>query len=616
MLACLQRLFLLLVIVLPPTPLWAVEEILQFDSEIYVAADATMWVTERITVRAEGERIRRGIYRDFPTDYRDALGNRYVVGFSVTGVTRDGYSEPFFTESYANGVRVYMGGSNRYLDAGVYRYEITYATTRQLGFFETHDELYWNVTGNGWGFPINTVSAVVTLPAGIAAGAISTTAYTGRLGATGSDFQDEVTNAGKARFMTTAPLAPSEGLTIVVSWPKGFVTEPSWLLRFKWLLSDNRYLLIVLLVFVFNAFYLWRVWRRFGVDPEAGPLFPRYAPPENLSPGACRYIREMGADNRGFTAAVMNLAVHGYLRIHEGRTAALQAIAGANMYEKSIDQLSPFQQRLLSPLLKWANEKNDSAYDDAFVLEKLDGKLAAAPLRSGEKAVLRALFSSNDLLQLTTVNHRIIGAAVRAHAKALKRYYQVEYFKTNATLAIPPVIAATLGFLALSASESGAVLPGFLLFANVPLIMIFLRLLRAPTLKGRKILDAIAGFTEYLTVAEADDLERVRGVAGPRPERTVALFERYLPYAIAFDVDQSWASQFEDVFARISAERDEGYRPGWYNSRRSVHSVSSMAINMSSSLNTAISSSSAPPGSSSGSGGSSGGGGGGGGGGW
>ena len=75
-------------------PLAAQERILAYDSEIAVAADGSLDVTERITVRAEGNQIRRGIYRDFPTRYRDRYGNRVVVDFEMLGVTRDGQPEP------------------------------------------------------------------------------------------------------------------------------------------------------------------------------------------------------------------------------------------------------------------------------------------------------------------------------------------------------------------------------------------------------------------------------------------------------------------------------------------------------------------------------------------
>ena len=83
-----------------------------FDSEIAVGADASMHVTETIRVRAEGDRIRHGIYRDFPTDYRDRLGNRVHVDFEPEDVTRDGAAEPFHSERRANGVRVYFGSKD------------------------------------------------------------------------------------------------------------------------------------------------------------------------------------------------------------------------------------------------------------------------------------------------------------------------------------------------------------------------------------------------------------------------------------------------------------------------------------------------------------------------
>ena len=62
------------------------ERILDYHSDIEVFADGSMQVTETIRVRAEKQEIKRGIYRDFPTDYRDRLGNRYRVGFEVVDV--------------------------------------------------------------------------------------------------------------------------------------------------------------------------------------------------------------------------------------------------------------------------------------------------------------------------------------------------------------------------------------------------------------------------------------------------------------------------------------------------------------------------------------------------
>ncbi len=91
------------------------ERILDFHSDITVAADASMEVAETIRVRAEGDQIRHGIYRDFPTEYRDRYGNRVHVEFEPEGVTRDGADEPFHTEGQVNGVRVYFGSEDTLL---------------------------------------------------------------------------------------------------------------------------------------------------------------------------------------------------------------------------------------------------------------------------------------------------------------------------------------------------------------------------------------------------------------------------------------------------------------------------------------------------------------------
>jgi hypothetical protein len=90
-------------------PLAAQERILSYDSEVQVAADGSLEVTERIAVRAEGNNIRRGIYRDFPTRYKDGYGNRIVVDFQMIDVQRDGKTEPWFTENRPNAVRINTG---------------------------------------------------------------------------------------------------------------------------------------------------------------------------------------------------------------------------------------------------------------------------------------------------------------------------------------------------------------------------------------------------------------------------------------------------------------------------------------------------------------------------
>lgn len=198
-----------LIAVLAMAPAVASERIVEFRSEMTVHADASMSVAETIVVIAAGQLIRRGIYRDFPTDYHDRLGNRYRVAFEVQGVTRNGEPEPFHAERHGNGVRLYIGRPNVLVEHGRQVYVIRYRTDRQLGHFDTHDELYWNVTGNGWDLPIEQASAVVHLPGPVPLEELRVDAYTGLQGSREQDW-----TAGRLGdavvIAATRPLGPRE----------------------------------------------------------------------------------------------------------------------------------------------------------------------------------------------------------------------------------------------------------------------------------------------------------------------------------------------------------------------------------------------------------------------
>ncbi len=616
------------------------ERILDFHSDITVEADGSMEVIETIKVRAEGRAIKRGIFRDFPTDYRDAHGNRYLVAFDVIAVQRDAEAEDYHTEPQGNGVRLYIGNAGRYLTPGDYTYTITYRTDRQLGFFSEHDELYWNVTGNGWDFPIDHAGARIHLPGGIDQDRITTEAYTGPGGARGGDYRAGSLPAG-AFFETTYPLAGGEGLTIVVTWPKGVVREPTREQRIAWLLEDNRDLAAALVgLLLLIGFYLV-VWARVGRDPQRGVVIPQYEPPAGFSPGAARFIWHMGSDHKTFTAALVSLAVKGYLTLEQ--------------------------------------EQDDYA---AIRSDKSPG----SDLGPGEKRLLKKLFDglSRKTVRFKRKHHRRIRSAIAANEAALVDNYDKVYFLTNSLWLIPGIlitIATLVASIAVSQSED-ALVGGFMMVwlsgwsvgvyvlgraainawrnadgaigygsaigttlfmlpffigelvglgvlvsvTSVSILVVllsllaanalFYQLLKAPTRAGRAVLDRLEGLRLYLEVAEKDELRFKHP-----PEKTPELFERLFPYALALDVEQQWADRFSQVFAKLEAER-RPYHPLWYHGGNfESRNIGGFAGGLGGSLSTAIASSSTAPGSSSGSssfgggGGSSGGGGGGGGGG-
>ncbi|MET0089928.1 MAG: DUF2207 domain-containing protein [Candidatus Thiodiazotropha sp.] len=633
-----KRLFLTLILILGAHAVWAEERILDFHSDITVLQDGAMEVIETIRVRAEGKRMKRGIYRDFPTDYRDSNGHRYRVAFDVRQVQRDDQAEASHSESLENGVRLYIGRSDHYLQPGDYTYRISYRTNRQLGFFTDHDELYWNVTGNGWEFPIDQASAAVHLPEGIDAEKIRLEAYTGPVGATQRNYREEVSYIG-ALFETTQPLDSQEGLTIVVSWPKGFVQEPTQQQRLGWLLRDNRDIVTALIgLLIVTGFYLV-IWRRVGRDPPAGVIIPEYDPPKGFSPGAARYITRMGHDNKTFATALVSLAVKGYLTFSQ---------EGAEYTAQS------------------------------------SGKSSGPDLGPGEKALLRSLFkgSKGDSIAFKKENHARIRTAINANQEALRNNYDKVYFLTNSLWLIPGILltiavlvisllmapsaeAAGAAFMSLwlsgwsvgvlflsraalhawrnadSALGYGSAIAStlfalpfligelvglgilfaltsfgmlLLILSLIAINVLFYQWLKAPTLAGRAVLDKLEGLKLYMEVAEKDLLKFKHP-----PDKTPELFERLFPYALALDVEQPWAARFSAVFAELE-QKQNAYNPAWYHgSRFSGHGLSGFASGLGGSLSSAIAASSTAPGSSSGSsfggGGSSGGGGGGGGGG-
>ena len=621
-----SRLILLLSISLSVATASASEYIESFHSEIEVRQNGDLYVTETILVNAEGKSIRRGIYRDFPTRYPKAGGAETVVGFEVLSVHRNGRVEPYHLKSRSNGERLYIGDANTLIEHGLHEYRIAYLTTRQLGFFDNFDELYWNVTGTGWTFAIHRASARVSLPQAVPE--LRLTGYTGRQGSRAQDLVSRDLGGGRAYFETSRRLASNEGLTIVVAWPKGMIDEPSAAQRRAWFIADHMASLVIVGgALGMLALYLL-LWHWLGRDPEAGVIVPLYRPPRGYSPASLRYVERMGYDKQCFTCAVVNLAVKGAVQIE--------------------DKGGEFRIRSL-------------------------GKPREAPA-PGEKQVMLGLFSGADEVAIKRSNHALLSKAIVNHEKALENDYAKNYFRTNSWLLIP-AIAASIALVVMAASylpseeiifktvflgiftlmplfgvfsvlrailrrgRKGFVRWGIFLVptmafmvvfyasfpigdfadqASIPFLagsasmlllhVLFYHWLKTPTLAGRRLLDEIEGFKHYLEVAEEDEIALENA-----PTFTTDLYEAYLPYAIALDLENQWTARLDRAIASGLVKR--GYsHPDWYRGR--VHHGGHFSSALAGSLNSAIASSSVAPGSSSGSsGGSSGGGGGGGGGG-
>ena len=323
------------------------ERIKLFKSEIWIESSGKIRVAENILVNIQGYKLKRGIFRDFPTMYKNKSGGVAKVTFDVISVTKNNKPEPYHLRSISNGKAIYVGEEHVILPRGDYDYKINYETDGQLGFFDDHDELYWNVNGHAWELDFDSIVCIVHLPKG--ASIKNYTAYSGHYGDREKDFEIKIIDKQTIAFSSTKRYLQGEGLSIVVGWPKGFVDEPSFLSK-MWR-EYNVYIFIALGVFLIGAFYYF-TWKKLGVDPPKGVVYPMFYPPDDLPPSVLAYISTYGASNNLLTSEIINLAAKKALIIKE----LSEEYEIFMLIKKEAKDLTPFEQKLFDTLFEKGDE--------------------------------------------------------------------------------------------------------------------------------------------------------------------------------------------------------------------------------------------------------------------
>jgi len=406
----------------------------------------------------------------------------------------------------------------------------------------------------------------VTLPAAVPAARLRLEAYTGYRGARGRAYE-AVAEDGRALFRATRRLARREGMTIVVAFPKGVVAEPGFALRSLWWLRDNRGLAAGIAgALLLVGFFVWR-WRAVGRDPRAGPAFPRYEAPAGLGPAGVRYVDRMGYDDRCFVAGLLGLGARGYLSIRQRE-------------------------------------------GDVYGIDRTGKAVQWLP---GEQALVDNLFHGRDAVVIQRKHDTDVQFARSGFRDAIAKHLGPGLFTRNVGSLVTGVAIAAAAMLALIADDTATTPVVALGAAMLVTIVLFAKWLPAYSVRGRRIQDEIEGLRQYLVVAEADELARMKA-----PAQTPEEFARLLPYAFALGVEKNWTERFAST---LGAAAVAAAVAGYYSSATGFDrgGIGSLTDSVSG-LGGTISAAATPPGSSSGGsggggGGSSGGGGGGGGGG-
>jgi hypothetical protein len=624
---------LLLLAVLPAT---AAEVIRNFHADVTLDKSGLVTVTEQIEVNAEGYDIKHGIFRDFPLTFRKPDGGIGEVDFELKAVRRDGSNEPWHTEYIDNGIRIYAGDKDSYVSSGRHVYEFAYETNRQVRYGTDADTFMWNITGNFWKFPILRSSADIHLPDGVEASRVQV--FTGAFGYEGKDASAR-DSGGTVHVQAARNFDPGEGMTVRIDIPKGSIDVPSAEQERWWWLKDNRNVFIAFAGLILVWGWYARSWVKVGRDPPRGIIVPRWDAPDGISPALVNYIDNKGFNDGGwkaFSAAALNLAVNGKLKLEDLKTSIILTATG----KTGGAALPPGEATILSRVasaggtlrLDKDNGQSVKAAGEAFVgaiTKENRGKYynhnsgyvifgIVLSVVSFVALIAFGRFSGDEIAML--VGPSILAGVIGIFAAQIGRGFRSSASVFSKIFSI--IVFGIIGFAAFGALVSlvSVMFEELLSHGELPVIVamggivianaIFIFIMGAPTVLGAKMMDGIDGLRQYLTLAEKDRMN----MAGA-PEMSPQHFEKLLPYAVALGVERPWTETFDTWLE--SAKMDD-YHPGWYSGSSYggfAGSVGGFSNSMASTIQSTLP---APPPSSSsgGGGGGSSGGGGGGGGGW
>ncbi len=532
----------------------AEERIRDFQTMIAVQKDGSIQITE--TIRYDfGTAFRHGIYRDIPEIVYRENSNRYLLRYQVLGVRDEqGSAYRFTTLHSADHLRIKIGDPNTTI-TGLHTYILTYEVRGALTYFNDHTELYWNATGDQWDVPIDVASTTIILPESVPGNQLKLACYTGVLGSSQSNCSFPG-RSGEMKFTTTQPLLSKEGMSVVIGFPIGTVAR---LEAEKYVSFFDRWYGQLLLVGLMLLAMLWYIvypiwiivkWFRYGRDPKPfeGEVRAWFDPPKT------------------------------------GQGRVLTPIETGSLVDERVD--SRDVSALFVDLARRGYMKIEERAKNDFYLLQTTTSSKSDRLQPFEQELLKKLFEAENEVQVK--NAKLYSVIQSTQSAVYSRMVEDGFFAKNPnSIRTFYIVMAVLGFMTF----------------NMQLALVC-------------VLFGIHMTRKTQTGANAAAIARsLKNFLGTQ-ERQLSfqaskqmMFERLLPFAVAFGVEKIWAERFKDIALK---------QPSWYSSTSRTAFNSALFISHLDSSLRAVSVAAQPPHSSSGSGfsgGFSGGGGGGGGGG-
>lgn len=474
-----------------------------FHADIDINLDGSMNVTEKIVYDFVNEET-HGIMRHIPYFIVDEEEEkRYMMSIEDIQVS-DASGNPYPFEQKRNGELLLQIGNADKTVTGVQTYLVSYQIGGAFTYHESHDELFWEVTGTEWQDPISSVMARVSLPDGVDAAKLRYRCFTGNKT---QEIQNcTITQQGTdLMFEAHDPLLKNQGMVVLISWNKGVVAErmpeedPSY--------AQKRLIGKITMYGFIAGIFLWYVvypiwipirWVLYGRDPHVGnPPTVWYDPPQTkngrfLTPAEVGTLIDERVHPRDISATLVDLARRGFFHITQKEKSTF-------FFEKKKDyrqdtSVTSFEKILLDGLFTKI---------DTFTVKK------TTKLSSVTKKALDDIYET--LVQEGFFPH---------NPESIRTYYKNLSGFAGVTFNIPLVLSALL---------FGQAMP-------------------RKTLFGAKAAQVSKGLKGFLSSQE-------RQLTFQADHQM--FFEKLLPFAIAFGVEKIWAKRFKDLHIK---------EPRWFHS--------------------------------------------------
>lgn len=456
---------------------------------------------------------------------------------------------------------------------------LKYKVHGAIEFGKDSDRLYYNIFTN-YDVPVKNVQVKVIMPTdtGLTAGAYRAQAR---------QIEQKI-NDNEIVFVG-ADFEPKEALTINILFPKNIVTKMAFWK--DWLKSNYGYLFsaIVILLSILIALIRWIVTE---VLPKGrGTIVPQYSPPQNLPPAMAQVIVSERVTAKSWVSTLIDLAVRGYVKIEEDKKKSigqnivffLVGLIICLITGLVINSIHQAQKTNISTiifiilfvvfwiafvLVKLKKGGTIGLFNQEYIVTKIKPFAEDKTLREYEKKYLQALFTGSDTFSTREMKkargsshntqiqkdlketEKLLLNEMDTKTEAFANKLSKEKYLGIAIVAFF-ILAWGGGFVYAKIGELGLPVQPILLSLTAVLcaiaLFLFFKFEARLSQKGREMKEEWLGFKMYLEVAEKYRMQNL----------TPDLFEKYLPYAMIFNVEKKWAKNFEAMHLPA---------PDWYHS--------------------------------------------------